>query len=77
MKTSKEKFQIRETITGTSSKNLEIMYNNSVTDEWTKGIIAQELIERKIFNINADIKAKQIYKLDQIFGCAEEEGEVE
>ena len=43
-----EKFAIRKLVSETDSQTLEIMYNNKVTDDWSKGVINQELIHRKI-----------------------------
>ena len=72
---SLEKFKMREQITATSTANLEVMYNNSITNDWTKGAIAQELLMRKIAKIDNEIRAKQIEKLDMLFNIGEGEDE--
>jgi len=71
-----QRFDVRVMINQTSTRNLKILYNK-IQDDYIRGAINCELIQRQMDKINAEIKAKQIAKLDQIFGCCEQEGEVE
>lgn len=58
---SVEKFKMRQEIVAEPSKNLEVMLNNKITDDWTKGAILQELLFRKIVTIDKEIKTSKTH----------------
>lgn len=65
--TLKERFETRKLIGQTPTAILNTMYNNEITDEWTKGAINAELIYRKMKEL------KGITFIDTLFNIGEED----